>query len=166
VIEHFNLPKTRIFQDIREDDDPSHIIRDEEVEEGDPQQQPEDTWAPAPMEQEVLLNGIPINSSVNANAPPKTLRQRAAEHYARQSETSQALNSSSPAATPTPPTPQLSRKRKATRKTRESIPSTSEDSASEFENLDQGRSLKRTRSSRKRPSPPRTQRQLRSRVHK
>jgi len=165
VIEHFNLPKPRIFQRIQEDDDdPSHIIHDEQVEEGDPQQQLEDPWAPALMEQDVPLNGVPINSSVNANAPPKTLRQRAAEHYARQSETSQVLNSSSPAATPTPPPPQLSRKRKATRRVRDSIPS-SEDSASEFENLD-GRSLKRTRSSQKRPSQARAQRQLRPRVHK
>jgi xeroderma pigmentosum group C-complementing protein len=136
VIEHFSLPKTRIVH--------SHIEAANSNEEAEPAPayDPHRSWSSPPPEQQNALNESSLMVESGANVP-KTLRQRATDHYARLDHVEHA------------PRPVQSKK------TKTKMRLSSNSSASDSETM---RSPKRLRRAKVASSPP--GRQLRSGVRK
>lgn len=76
VIEHFSLPKTRIMNSHEE------AVKSNEDAEPAPAYDPHHSWSSPPPEQQSTLNESSPMAGSGANVP-KTLRQRASDHYAR-----------------------------------------------------------------------------------
>jgi xeroderma pigmentosum group C-complementing protein len=140
VIEHFSLPKTRIMHYHEEE------VKSNEEAEPASAYDPHHSWSsPAPERQSSLNEGSPVVGS-GANVP-KTLRQRATDHYARLNHVQHA------------PSPVQSKKPKPKTKTKMRLSSNS--SASDSETMPSPKRLRRAKVG---SSPP--GRQLRSGVRK
>jgi xeroderma pigmentosum group C-complementing protein len=140
VIEHFSLPKTRTIHSYEE------AVKSNEEAEPAPAYDPHHSWSSPPPERQSTLNeGSPMIGS--AENVPKTLRQRATDHYARLDHVPHA------------PRPVQPEKLKA--KTKAKMRLSSNSSASDSETMP---SRKRPRRAKVASSPP--GRQLRSGVRK